>query len=523
MMQNCPLCGMRRDEFTLVETKTDPMTARKLVRTSSPRECLGSQPVGRPQRTETTHVCRFGHFWPTGVDQVTIVRLLGTTAAGKTMLLRNLAGQDIGALEASWARGKSAMFVEPPRICRRPFDLAIHPGPTLAAGQDESFRQVLEEDWLHVQPTDLNEFLRQAGLASEEVAHFGKGDNWPIHLLIKTGSVTSDNLFVDSSGEATAGDEERWETLRLYQSDGILWVVDAGLLPEIETSMTAKDARLLVESMRPQLLMGPDWQHRAESEFEEAARKLRTASAERRGLTRRLVEKFAVKSIDLPEVSLRAVVLSKADLIHRMLVQQPGWGEFRRPDQTDEAFTDAFAAGGIAFAQSYVGWRRRLDPGAVSDILNYLAADDTAQPARESQARCQRLVRAVLDFYGDPTNFHALVCHERQTTQAIDVPGEGAVHRVRLLVPPMREAWASYREPATRGVQHRDLVVGILVRTLLEYSLGIQRLKAAEAVAPVRYFLTAPMDGRRQVDSPFGDATMNETPGVLHLLAWVLA
>lgn len=523
-MQDCPLCGMRRDEFTLLQITTEPEIARKLQHNSSSGLVLGKNPIGKALRTEHTHVCRFGHFWPTGVDQVTIVRLLGTTAAGKTMLLRNLAGQDVGALEEARSGGKPVMFVAPPKICRRPFDHTVHPAATSAAGQNESFRQVLEDDWLKVKPGALDEFLSRTDLQPEEVALFGKGDNWPIHLLIKTGRVTRDNLFVDSSGEATAGNEERWETLKLHQSDGILWVIDAGLLPAVEDSLTVHDPRLLIESMRPETTLGVDWRHRSDAEFVEATRSLKRLSEERRQLTRRLVDRFAVKSMDLPDVSLRSVVLSKADLIYRMLARSPRWAEFRRPNQSDGAFKDAFAAGGTAFMQSYVSWRHRLMPnGPSSEVLNYLAAADSSQPDAESRRRCARVVRSVLDFYGNADNFYALVCHEGSTTQVIDVPGDGARPGVRLLVPPMRAAWVGYRDPTTSGIQHRDLVVGVLVRSLLDYCLDLRKLKSAENIAPVRYFLTAPMDGQRQVEAPYGDSTMNETPGVLHLLAWVLA
>ena len=112
----CPLCGSPRDTFLLAEVWTWGGDAKQLWATDTPGLVIGQEPITRSQGSIQTHMCRFGHVWP-HADQVAVVRLLGTTAAGKTMLLRNMISQNVARLEA--ASEDPVTILEASRICQR--------------------------------------------------------------------------------------------------------------------------------------------------------------------------------------------------------------------------------------------------------------------------------------------------------------------------------------------------------------------------------------------------------------------
>lgn len=522
-MLACPLCAQRRDYFTFTRATSHTHDWWSIHVTDSPDIFIGTDPSQFAFDRRILHICRSGHFWPSDVAYVRIYRTLGTTAAGKSVLLRNMVEQDPSGVRLVQADG----------LCRPKIPGGAHAEPT----------SVLSGHTHRLQLTDLlnryevsgseviKDLLGRSSLSDEEVKFFGNDSNLPFHLLAVDQGGIHDTLFVDLAGEAMNAlvddDLELRAISQLKQSEGLIWVVDTALFPSIRAALTGTgNGRVLLESLRPQRYLDT-WVRNPDSDVVSAAlEEALDASGDRLPITQGLSRWFSQSTEHINAGTFRAVVLTKADLLTTLLQSAGGWELLADEDLSTEEFFDQFVRGGVEFLVAYATKKDLAVDQATREVLDALAAGGDEL---EAQRRAAYVVRGVLDYYADPRRLKALVLREpgvalRGPLHEIECVGATDEDpRVILHVFPMAKCWEEYRAGQPRLIQHRDLVVGVLVRCLLGHALQTPAVGNAEKHSIVRYFLTCPMNAARQAQHPEINTTLSETPGVLHLLAWIMA
>lgn len=454
-----------------------------------------------PHRVEQIEICENGHYWPWKIKRVNVIRLLGTTAGGKTMLLRNLNHQVAPGLT----------YHEPPRLCMTAFKTTTHPDPTrrVAAGLSHYtiLNDLLEQDYKST-PGLLAQFLKSLGLDPET---WGGDQRPPYHLLTSDARGRLDTVFVDHSGEAMKpiADNDPGPDTDLLMSDGLAWVVDSALFPAVQRAMEVSGEtgrRILLESLAPNRHPGRD------------LRDVLADQSERLMLTGQLAKLFAMDTPRISSALFRATILTKADLVLYLLkgAKQsgtPGW-EKLSPEQNSQKFLKRFVQGGVQFLRSYIEHRHIMAADAPTvELLKHLSASE--------DQLLKVVVESVLDFYAEPDRFEELVLDE----ELEDSGSRAYLHEiscgstVRLRIASMATSWGSYQDD--HAIQHRDLAIGIIARSILgaDSELG-KWIEKAELVNVIHYFLTAPFVAANQVTFPTHSGALAETPGVQHLLAW---
>ncbi len=417
------------------------------------------------------------------------------------MLLRNLNHQVAPGLR----------YHETPALCRTAFDGTRHPAftPRAAVNHYTILNDLLEQKF-NAEPGLLASFLAALGINREE---WGGDQRSPYHLLTSDERGVLDTAFIDQSGEAmktVIGQEEgpEWD---LSMSDGLAWVVDAAVFRAVQREVARfgdSGTDILRESFRGGATK--DLQQVLEDQ------------GERYPLTQGLSRVFALHTDRIAPAAFRATILTKADLILHVLQNAkddgaPGWHGFNLVANPD-VFRRRLVRGGVELLRAYVQHREVMatDP-ASADVLAFLAA---VRPDHAA-AVFEQVVESVLGFYSEPDRFAELVLDEELS----DSYGHPVLHeiecgpRVRLRIAPMRGSWDNYR--SRHAVQHRDLVVGIIVRSILGADPSLDDcIVQAEATHVIHYFLTAPFVAANHVGLPGYNDTLRTTPGVQHLMAW---
>lgn len=513
----CPLCGARRDHFTLQASHG----WWRMSLTADPSVWVGHEFGEGAYQTDRYHICRLGHIWPAAVSAVTIYRMLGTTAAGKTMLLRNMARQTVPHIR----------FASAPELCNRRFDNDPHTAPT---GTDTLTHRLHLTDFLGrygASSDELTDLLTRSGFTKNENDEFGADAHLPFHLLVDAGGQRRDTIFIDLSGEVMENIVEQRLTdpavARLSHSDGVVWVIDAAVLPPVQQALESTGReRILLESLRPGLFVDEWRRNLTPAEVRNALNLAIEKSSRRYPLTEELAGVFARSTTLLDGNALRAVVLTKADLFPHLLSDGRGW-EFLTPFEYDpDEFAVEFPAGGVDYLETLCSNPHQPFDAAAEEVVAWLRDSPTAQDRR---GRCLAIARGVLDFYADPTRFKQLLLKREGSLLA----AESVLHRIPcttdddvelvLRVGTMTADWGAYRTHRPRPLLMRDLVTAILVRCALGSTTMSDEIVAAEQASPVRYFMTGPMDAERQAANPHITIATGRSPGVLHLLAWIMA
>lgn len=504
MTPECPLCGGTRDFLRLRLSSTERWWELHLADQPSTR--IGS--AGAPPRWQTQiEICENGHFWPRGVARVNVVRLLGTTAGGKTMLLRNLNHQVVPGLD----------YHEAPRLCARAFDRTRHPAATLrnTVRHYTILNDLLEQDY-QANPGVLAEFLRRLNIDPEQ---WGTDQRSPYHLLTSDGTrKVLDTVFIDLPGEAmpavysNTADQDAFD---LAMSDGLAWVVDMALFPGVQRELQklGGGGEILLESLAPDRNKG------------RSLNDLLADQVKRYAETAQLAKLFSLHTERLAPEVFRATVLTKADLVLDVLKNAkadvsgaPSWDGLWGGGRNLETFRSRFLAGGVQFLQSCVKHQDAMPTDqATAAVLRHLGSARTDHAKQLLGA----VTKSVLDFYAEPDRFAELVLDEEVGSSS----GGPFLHEikcaptVRLQIAPMGASWTDDSGP--QSVRHRDLAVGIIVRAILGADDSLRSWVAkAEERNVIHYFLTAPLVAGEQVTFANPNAALAETPGVQHLLAW---
>jgi len=489
--------------------------------TSDPAIWVGHETGDETYQIDRYHICASGHFWPAEVSAVTIYRMLGTTAAGKTMLLRNMGLQTVPGIK----------FVTAPQLCNRPFGNESHTPATVSSARTHRLHLTDFLGLYGATADELTELLTRSGFTSKQELTFGAEPYLPFHILVDVANQRRDTVFVDLPGEVmkplVAHDLTDHSVARLSHSDGVVWVIDAAVMPPVQQALEASGReRILLESLRPGLFL-PEWtRNLTTQEIRSALDEALAKSADRYPLTKDLGGVFARSTALLDANALRAVVLTKADIFPHLLADGRGW-DFLRPSDSDvdqEEFASEFPAGGAEYLESLCANKLQPFDRAAEEVISWLRKSPTG---RDKRNRCFDIARGVVTFYSDPARFKELVLKPERARvddilHLIPCVTEDEME-LELRVGSITADWEKYRSPGLRPLLMRDLVTAVLVRSILGTTSMADEIVAAEDYSPVRYFITGPMDAARQAKNPRINTATGKSPGVLHLLAWIMS
>ncbi len=522
-MKQCQLCADRRDHLILRQCRDlGGHFWWELALTDQPGHVArGGVPGKQAVYEHRYQLCVNGHFWPSAVDNVVVIRLLGATAAGKTILLRNLHHQMMGGV----------VYRQTPPLCARAFDRQVHARATLMVAMSHRLAMTDMLAEYGSSADELTGFLEGIGIHGADLGKWGDDERLPYHLLTTENGKFVDTIFVDPPGEAMASivkDEvNSRDAIQLLNADGLLWVVDAAVLPAVRSSVVEGDGgRLLVESLRPELFINEDKGKFDATGWPAALERALESANGRYNQTDELAQFFAKTTELLDPMVFKATALTKADLIWHMLAAgerggRPGWASAFGVSEVK------FMAGGRTFLKSYVNNLTRITADApTANLLRHL--QEAVSDSQLFRRRCDQVVRGVLAYYADPDRFSELVLEEPdyadelEILHLVDCPGAPGDPTVWLEIAPMAMAWEQYRARGQRALQPRDLAVGIIVRCILGTTQFTKPVSHAEAQSVVHYFLTAPFNAEEHLANPYSSISLLSSPGVQHLLAWVM-
>lgn len=548
MGRPCLLCSADQGDWLILDVSRRPDGNSYRLRHSD--IAMGTL-LPRETVTETWEICRYGHMrrvaraprptpnvvmriiralvGATGRDQPaaeadddpTVVQLLGSTGGGKSQIVRGL-----------WQE-----VLPPSRLG----------APDIAPGQERQVRRVLTAEMGqrfttgHIEPTaDYRETARQRltsylGAVSDDVAAADKLE----HLLhqalllenpdpstieyrtriwgnarapyqfrstqagrhVTTALVDLPGEIIDrltglGGGGAQLG---RTEKAQLNYSHHFLGVIDALSLSSVYHQLTDPE-RLACSRVRG----GGPGQVFAET-HQQAGELLRSVL---------LMSDGDLTTMGHAKLS---IALSKSDAIHRALARNPvaagepgelgrwAWA-FRRP----EAARDFRGAAADAVLAALDHYDPRYMSASARDLLGGLLTDpDPFERAR----RADEVALAILDHFGDPSNFWGL--------GATDSFAPLTVGGREVAVETSERYWFTGADGS--ALQARDVVSSVLCSALLGADFGRNLVSTLNQTAAIRFVLTCTRefvspDGLvRQVGDP--DALIPSNAGLLHLMA----